>query len=236
MSEPRPHYRPELEPWRLRPWRQERGTLDTLTDDDIDEAIVGFYGPLDKATHDTVADFSALVDEQVKRKRMAKGTRGLATPPRFDKVNLDTLQPKPHQRAALEQTADALACGKGVFLYGDSGRGKSHLASAWLRSAGARGNSTMFLPCVDLIAGSKLGAEDDTARHARNADYLVIDDVASTSLTDYGKGVLFDLIDNRASFLRPTTITSNLTPAAFLVATDDRIVNRIKELCGSVPL
>ncbi len=67
------------------------------------------------------------------------------------------------------------------------------------------------------------------ARHPRVVDFLVFDDMTSTSLSDWGRGEIVSLIANRYEYQRPTIITTNLAIGEIAMALDPRVASRIAE-------
>ncbi len=110
--------------------------------------------------------------------------------------------------------------GANLVLYGDVGARKTTLAAALLREDIAIGRSGLFLPVgrfLNRLRSTYDGAseEDRTAseyqqmRAATNVDLLVLDDL--DELTDWGRRVLFEIMNERGAWSRPTIITTNLT-------------------------
>ena len=96
-------------PYHLRMW--DAGELAKLTDEEVDAAVAYFRCWTDRETYDSIRDFSIVVHEQIKRIRARRGAAAVYTPPRYAVTDLRTIQPRPHQRAAVELVADALDCG-----------------------------------------------------------------------------------------------------------------------------
>ena len=133
-------------------------------------------------------------------------------------------------------------CGKGLLFYGNSGGGKSTLASAILQEAITRfplesfnvstpilARPVYFTSYVNLVAlkGTLIsndfedkdyklwhGVIGDAGDDAFNIRLLVIDDVAKehNSLSGWEKNVLHEILRNRYEKGLPTIVTTNLLP------------------------
>jgi DNA replication protein DnaC len=108
--------------------------------------------------------------------------------------------------------------GSGLFIYGPSGTGKDHLASAALRMA------HIVHGCeVEIVNGLDLyGDARDLIDHAQsersfvqkwfNAQVLLISDPTPPKgeASQYGLGMLFRILDKRYRHLRSTWVTMNV--------------------------
>lgn len=102
--------------------------------------------------------------------------------------------------------------GRGAYLYGPAGRGKTEVAKAMLVEAG----SGMFVRDVDLrneLRSSFSGWRDydDVVDPMRKASLLVLDDMGkacSDAYPDWYSSALYDVIDARWSRGLPTVYTS----------------------------
>lgn len=68
-------------------------------------------------------------------------------------------------------------------------------------------------------------------------DYLVLDDIASEKMTEWGAKMLFMLIDNRYEAMKPLIVTSNL-PMDKLTKhlKDERLTSRLGVMCEVIQL
>ncbi len=176
----------------------------------------------------------------------------LSIPERYRGLDLDTF---PDQRsAALARVRRWLAergPSDGLYLGGPFGRGKTVLAVACLRAlalaAAAAAESPYgvsaarlgrFVAVTDFLESLRPGeASERVAMHAyQRVRYLVLDDLGSERLTEWGADRLFEVINDRHGHLRPTLVTSNLTPKALaerwnaqVALAGDRILQRVLE-------
>jgi len=130
----------------------------------------------------------------------------------------------------------------GIFIFGDTGRGKSYLASAILRAllkdliveyeTDAKFNAK-WVRASRFLLEAQASWNDRTAlstmkvvKEYGTTGFLVLDDLGAERGTDTSRAFLTDLIEERQGNERPTVVTSNLT----LQAIDDwepRIASRL---------
>jgi DNA replication protein DnaC len=151
----------------------------------------------------------------------------------------------PHQREALAAMTTALEAGhSGVYLHGPTGSGKTFLAD-WFAKAHAsgmhrRGNeewpNRVILNCLNATleahaAMSKAhGARTawEMAEECKGASVVLLDDVGRER-GEYGRDVIFSLIDQTGGFL---IITSNRDRKALveLYGGDEGLASRLSAL------
>ena len=120
---------------------------------------------------------------------------------------------------AVEQYADEVEDKESnwLYLYGNYGVGKTHLAIAALRKAAA---VRLWKPHIvvwpGLCALTKESWSDKSGETegslwaaARNAKILLIDDIDKTASSEWALGKLYTLIDYRVTRQKPTIITAN---------------------------
>lgn len=108
--------------------------------------------------------------------------------------------------------------GTGLFLCGNVGTGKTHLAAAVVRYIAERGiYSTMFTSSMDLLdalkesydGGSRGPSETDILKQCKQAALLVIDDLGKEYGTAWAMTRLSDIIHARYADGLPMIVTSN---------------------------
>jgi DNA replication protein DnaC len=67
-------------------------------------------------------------------------------------------------------------------------------------------------------------------------DYLILDDLGAEKTTDFTRSILYQIIDYRYNYEKPTIITSNLDVKQIAERFDDRIASRIISLCPVITL
>lgn len=143
------------------------------------------------------------------------------------------------------------AVGRGLFLEGQPGVGKTHLAVAVLRevmqSKGARG---LFYDTRDLLRvirgtynESTHTTELDVLRPVMTADLLVLDDLGAEKTSEWVEETMNLIVNTRYNERRPTIFTSNYEdipddtdPNSLLFRIGYRMRSRLHEMCEFIVL
>lgn len=192
-------------------------------------------------------------------------------PPRLAGTSLDGYRPTcTEQEKALAKcrtfsTAGManILQGKGLFLQGPVGTGKSHLAVATLREIlienieqfGSPQNDYSIigepeyngLNCIAVSVVNLLGLLRDSysadqlrgptrrlLRRARNDALVILDDIGAEKPSDWVEEQLYALIDLRYRMQRATLFTTNCTLKQLESQIGSRVVSRIFEMCEGV--
>lgn len=161
----------------------------------------------------------------------------------FDKTDLN--RPTDFQKAFKRcqdfcKVADqALENGYGMYIYGDSGTGKTHLTACMcneLMSQMRQCLFTNFFEISKLIKSTWNGNADSevVVRRICEVDFLFLDDLGTEALTKNGEdnwlqGQVFDIINKRYNNKKPTIFSSNysmnqlITDRGMMAKTVDRI-------------
>ena len=126
-----------------------------------------------------------------------------------------------------------------VFL-SNAGVGKTYLAAALVEYAMMNFKSFRRWREIDLF--SKLRSSmneyshsdyEDVLKYLIDDDFLIIDDIGSTGLTDWRREVIFSVIDYRYNSMKPTVLISNLLKKDFYEVFHERVASRVfaKENC-----
>jgi len=130
-----------------------------------------------------------------------------------------------------------------VLLCGPPGAGKTHLLTATLRrllearlAAGMIYSRTWTARWISvpgmleqLRQAIGRGAENTLVERLRDSYLLCLDDLGVERGTPWAVETIYGLIDARYSHMRPTVVTSNLTPTSIATRLDSRIASRLSE-------
>lgn len=103
-----------------------------------------------------------------------------------------------------------------LYIYGNYGTGKTHLAAAIANEAIAIGKQVVYTRFGELCRDVKRAyeskakeGEDNILRKYKTCFLLVLDDLGKEKITDWSLALLFELIDSRYRDMLPTVITAN---------------------------
>jgi DNA replication protein DnaC len=194
---------------------------------------------------------------QCRQRRIQQArTRGVrATLPRkyegvgFDRPPISEMARDPKSRAVVGQVRafvdelDArIASGRGLWLMGDVGTGKTTLAMLVSKLAMQAGYSAAVYSLPKLLTRIRktydhdLGAGDlsyaEFFRRLTSVDLLHIDDLGVTKQNDWVLEQLFSIVDERYSTQGSMVVTTDLEPDALEEQIGQRTVSRLVEICG----
>ena len=134
--------------------------------------------------------------------------------------------------------------GKGLFLSGSVGTGKTHLLGAIIDyTARVKKQYICYYNVVSLLNAirftfkqkyTELQTTEEITTDLKRYDVLMIDDLGTENLTDWASEILFDIIDYRYSNLRATIISTNLTDVEIKERVSERMMSRIYEMSKGV--
>lgn len=107
--------------------------------------------------------------------------------------------------------------GKGLYIAGDSERGKTHLAAAIAYALVQQSIPVVITSFGDLLSRIRATFRDGHETEAtllavmESVDLLVIDDLGKETPTEWALERLFAIVDNRVTTKRPIIITTNYT-------------------------
>lgn len=159
--------------------------------------IVEKYGHSGAVSNDDI-----MSEIELEQAELVRRTRDAGIPTRYESVPLEVTY------------IDDMLKGKGVYLYGAQGSGKTWRACAMLRGwLSKRPEKALFITAVELTVllretyGSQ-GSLMDLMRTYTNVGMLVIDDFDKANPSIDTLMFLFGIIDGRNKYLRPTIVTT----------------------------
>lgn len=142
-------------------------------------------------------------------------------------------------RAAFERFRQ----GRGTYLYGLPGRGKTYAAACCVRLAVAQGRDARLVTAkalLDAVKSEYDGGEKGALKRAERYGLLALDDLGMERPTEWAMETLTGLIDARVAEGLPTLITSNYSLGELRDRWGGmqgaRIVSRIAGSCERVRL
>lgn len=178
--------------------------------------------------------------QAAKREAEAKARRHTA---RLDRAGIP---PRYHEaeHPLAKQLAGQLEGGRGLYLYGPNGTGKTTLAAAITRlkldvKPLMVGSINLLLDLQATYGAAK--AEQEVLTKYSTAPLLIVDDLGKEQATEWAASRLYAIIDSRYGRLRPTIVTSNFALPDLAArfrdqATGQAIVSRLTETCRQFEL
>jgi DNA replication protein DnaC len=194
---------------------------------------------------------------QCRGERLNRGrSRGISSviPPRYRGVSFDRppvadmardLQTKiavNEVRAFADDLEARLQEGRGLWLFGDTGTGKTTLAMLISKAAIEAGKTVAIYSLPKLLArirrtyDSEPGGESYLSFFDRltSVDLLHIDDLGAEKRSDWVLEQLYALVNERYEAQRSILITTNLTHPELEEQIGSRTVSRLSQICDEV--
>lgn len=202
-----------------------------------------------EALHTTSRDSAerALATAQRKAEDSMAALIGAGITPRFAGATFDSYRAETDpQRKALakcrayaEQFPANFRAGRSLLLTGNVGCGKTHLASAIIRTVVADRCRALIIPAGDIVSIARASmvpgsgyTDRDVAVHLGALDLLVIDEVGAQKGSEYELGLLHSIIDRRYQAVLPTVMISNLSADGLKSYIGDRALDRLRQNGG----
>jgi DNA replication protein DnaC len=137
-----------------------------------------------------------------------------------------------------------LEAGRGLWIFGDTGTGKTTLAMLVSKMALEAGHSVAIYSLPKLLAhirrtyDSEPGGDSYLAFFERltSVDLLHIDDLGAEKRSDWVLEQLYALINERYEAQRSVLVTTNLPHEELEEQIGSRTVSRLSQICDEVPL
>ena len=143
-------------------------------------------------------------------------------------------------RRFCDQIVDNLAAGRGLWLTGDVGTGKTTLAMLISKTALETGHSVAIYSLPKLLARVRRtydGAPGEQSylelfSRLTSVDLLHMDDLGAEKTSDWVLEQLYALINERYEQHRSLVVTTNLDETELENQIGERTVSRLVEICG----
>lgn len=193
--------------------------------------------------------------EQRLRRGRSKGVASVI-PPRYRGVSFDRPPVSDMARdlstkaavvdvgAFVDELDERLDAGRGLWLFGDTGTGKTTLAMLISKAALEAGRSVAIYSLPKLLArirrtyDSEPGGDSYLSFFERltAVDLLHIDDLGAEKRSDWVLEQLYALINERYESQRSVLITTNLPHDELEEQIGSRTVSRLSQMCDEIPL
>jgi DNA replication protein DnaC len=196
---------------------------------------------------------------ECREQRLRRGrTKGVASviPPRYRSVsfdrppvsdmtrNLETKKAVSDVRAFIDELDERLVGGRGIWLFGETGTGKTTLAMLISKAALKAGHSVAIYSLPKLLARIRRTYESEPGgdsylsffERLTSVDLLHIDDLGAEKRSDWVLEQLYALINERYEAQRSMLITTNLPHHELEEQIGARTVSRLSQICDEVEL
>jgi DNA replication protein DnaC len=143
-------------------------------------------------------------------------------------------------REFAAEVTERLDAGRGLWLMGDVGTGKTSLAMLVSKSALEAGRTVAIYSLPRLLARIRRTYDADAGEDSyldfferlTSVDLLHIDDLGAEKRSDWVLEQLYAIVDERYESQRSIVVTTNLDQAALEDQIGPRTVSRLLEICG----
>jgi DNA replication protein DnaC len=146
-------------------------------------------------------------------------------------------------RLYVRRLAENLAAGRGLWLFGRVGTGKTTLAMLVAKEALAAGHSVAIYSMPRLLNEIRRTYDEgsdssylELLDRLAEVDLLHLDDVGAEKSSAWVLEQLYGIVNARYEAERAITITTNLGLDELVEQIGERTVSRLKEMCEALPL
>ena len=179
-------------------------------------------------------------NEQQKQIAEREGRRKTALP--NEKYRIMTLEKSdislPIAENYVENWERMLADNVGLYLWGNTGSGKTYMAAAIanrLVDQGVKVYMDSVTQLTNMLGDVYGGRRDEVLYRIRSCDLLVIDDFGVERSTEFTQQQSYDLLEYRVETNNPMIVTSNIPAEQLRAETDPRKARMYSRLMGLHP-
>lgn len=163
----------------------------------------------------------------------------------FDRPPLTELRPDivSQVRSFARRIDDELDAGRGLWLRGPVGTGKTTLAMIVSRTAMEAGRTVAIYSLPRLLAEIRTTFEDDSERsytdlleRLGDVDLLHLDDVGAEKTSPWVLEQLYSIVNTRYEEQRSIVLTTNLDEEELSEQIGQRTTSRLEEMCLLLPV
>lgn len=192
------------------------------------EKAVAFWKEWD-AKQEKIKKEKELTEEQELRKQKIESILGKSgIKKRYLSRTIDSFSVTAENKRSFEVATDYIknfreyfAQGKGLYLEGPCGTGKTHLAIAIALAIINTGVPVICKTSIDILGDIKRCyernsevTEEEVLEAYKTVDLLIIDDLGKEQVTEWSVPVLYSILNERYEALLPTIITTNYNTTA----------------------
>jgi DNA replication protein DnaC len=147
-------------------------------------------------------------------------------------------------RAYIDELDARIAAGRGLWIEGDVGTGKTTLAMLVSKLAIEAGRSVAIYSLPRLLARIRRTYDADASElsylqffeRLTSVDLLHIDDLGAEKRSDWVLEQLYAIVDERYATNRSIIVTTNMEVAELEEQIGRRTVSRLAEMCETLPM
>lgn len=159
---------------------------------------------------------------KARQKALEDALQQAAIPLEYEHATFETYHPTTKENAEALRQAKLYAnnfsrvrtTGVGLFLYGATGTGKSHIACSILKTLLPDVDGVYCMTWQVIQAVKEAPISSDPLRPFLDASFLILDEIGVQNGSRFEESVLYPLIDTRVANRRPTIFISNIQPDA----------------------